>query len=189
MAKVGYARTSTIEQIAGLEAQVRELQAAGCVKIFQEHASAARRLDELEKALNYVREGDEFIITKVDRISRSVSDFIKIQRLLEEKQVELNILGLGLDSKSPIGKMLITMLAGFAEMERDIMLERQKEGIAKAKAAGKFSGRKPLPQAIKDTVIKYFETNAPRTWIAEKVGIAETSVYRIIKEYRDKALS
>ncbi len=182
MAKVGYARTSTIEQEAGLQGQIRELKAVGCVKIFDEHASAVKQRDRLEKALEYVREGDEFIICKVDRLARSVSEFTKIQQTLKEKKVTLKILDLGLDTSTPIGEMVLTMLAGFAQLERSMMLERQREGIEKAKREGKFCGRKPLPTEVRQQVKTYLETGVSKVWIAKKLGIGEASVYRIAKE-------
>lgn len=188
MAKVGYARTSTIEQEAGLEAQLRDLKAYGCEEIFYEHASAVRKRDELEKALIYVRKGDEFIVSKIDRLARSVSDFLKIHESLKQKGVLLKILSLPFDISTPQGIMMITMLASFAEMERNMMLERQREGIIKAKKEGKFTGRKPLPSQIKETVINYAKTGVSKRWIAEKLSIGEASVYRILKETKEPTL-
>lgn len=186
MAKVGYARTSTIEQEAGLEAQLRDLKAAGCDKIFHEHASAVKQRDELDKALNYVREGDEFLICKIDRLSRSVLGFMKITDELKQKGVRLKVLNLGLDTESEIGQLVITILASFAQMERNMMLERQKEGIAKAKDAGKYIGRKPLPKEIKDSVKTLLSTGASKVWIANHLKIGQASVFRIAKELKEK---
>lgn len=186
MAKVGYARTSTIEQMAGIEAQVRELQAAGCEKIFKEHVSAVKQRDELDKAFNYVREGDEFIITHLDRLARSVSHFLRLHDELKQKGVTLRILNMGFDLESPTGKLLITLIASFAEMERGIMLERQKEGIAKAKKEGKYIGRKPLPDAVKDSVKALIATGASKIWIAKHLSIGQASVFRIAKEMKEK---
>jgi len=188
MAKVGYARTSTVEQEAGLEAQVRDLLAAGCVddEIFREHASAVKQRDELEKALSYVRKGDEFIICKIDRLARSVADFMRINERLRAKGVKLRILNLGIDTDTDIGRLILTVLTAFAEMERNMMLERQKEGIAKAKQAGKYIGRKPLPQEIKDGVKALLATGAPKVWIADHLRIGQASVFRIAKELREQ---
>lgn len=187
MAKVGYARTSTIEQEAGLEAQVRDLQAAGCDKIFQEHASAVKQRDRLEEALSYVREGDEFMVTKVDRLARSVSDFMKLHEQIKAKGVQLKVINMGIDINTPTGELVLTMLAGFAQMERGMMLERQKEGIAKAKEEGRYAGRKPLPEEIKNQVMNYLDTGVSKVWIAKRLEIGEASVYRIAKEWRKQA--
>lgn len=186
MAKVGYARTSTVAQEAGLEAQVRDLQAAGCDKIFQEHASAVKQRDKLEQALNYVREGDSLVVTKLDRLARSVPDLYEIVDRLKGQEVNLIILSLGIDTATPTGKVMLTMMGAFAEFEREIMLERQKEGIEKAKSDGKYTGRKPLPTEIVHTVETYLNTGVSKVWIAKQMGIGEATVYRIAKKWRMK---
>lgn len=188
--KVGYARTSTIEQIAGIEAQVRDLLAAGCDEkdIFQEHASAVKQRDGLDKALAFVREGDTLIVTKLDRLARSVPDLYRIVDILKEKKVNLNILSLGIDTGTAAGKVMLTMMGAFAEFEREIMLERQKEGIEKAKKEGKYEGRRPLPTEIQNAVENYLQTGVSKAWIAKKVGIGEATVYRIAKKIRNRPL-
>jgi DNA invertase Pin-like site-specific DNA recombinase len=184
--KVGYARTSTIDQVAGIEAQIRDLKAAGCEEIFLEHASAVGQRDELDKALGYVRQGDTLIVTKLDRLARSVPDLYWIVDALKEKGVHMNILGLGIDTSTAAGKVMLTMLGAFAEFEREIMLERQKEGIEKAKGEGKYRGRTPMPTEIVHTVETYLETGVSKVWIAKKMGIGEATVYRIAKKWRNK---
>jgi DNA invertase Pin-like site-specific DNA recombinase len=89
--KVGYARTSTIEQKAGLEAQVAELRTAGCEELFEEQVSSVQRREGLERALKFVRKGDVLIVSKLDRLARSIPDLVKIIEKLEEKQVALRI--------------------------------------------------------------------------------------------------
>lgn len=189
--KVGYARTSTIEQIAGIEAQVRDLLAAGCDEkdIFQEHASAVKQRDGLDKALAFVREGDTLIVTKLDRLARSVPDLYRIVDILKEKKVNLQILSLGMDTSTPAGKAMLAMMGAFAEFEREIMLERQKEGIEKARSEGRYKGRKPLPTEIEHAVEVYLETGVSKVWIAKKLGIGEATVYRIARKWRLKPVS
>lgn len=184
--KVGYARTSTIDQLAGLEAQLRDLKAAGCEELFQEHASAVKQRDGLEKALRYVREGDTLVVTKLDRLARSVPDLYKIVDILKEKKVNLQIITMGIDTGTAAGKVMLTMMGAFAEFEREIMLERQKEGIEKARQDGKYKGRKPLPNEIERAVELYLETGVSKVWIAKKLGIGEASVYRIAKRWKAK---
>jgi DNA invertase Pin-like site-specific DNA recombinase len=134
---VGYARTSTVEQEAGLEAQKRDLNAAGCTKIYSEQLSSVdASRPQLGAALEFVREGDTFIVTKLDRLARSVASFVKIADEPERKKVALKILDRGLDSSTAAGRMTINIFASVAQFEREIMLERQREGIAKAKAEG-----------------------------------------------------
>lgn len=135
---IGYARTSTIEQKAGFEAQRDALQAAGCKKIFQEQVSSISTRAELQAALYFVREGDVFVVTKLDRLVRSVSELMTIIQALSCKKVGLRVLNLGMDTQTPTGKLMLTVLGGIAQFEREIMLERQREGVAKAKAAGKY---------------------------------------------------
>lgn len=190
--KVGYARTSTIEQVAGIEAQVRDLLAAGCEKkdIFQEHASAVKQRDGLEKALAFVREGDTFIVTKLDRLARSLPDLFRIVELLKEKGVNLQIISMGIDTSNTQGKLMLNMMGAFAEFEREIMLERQKEGISKAKTeGGKYIGRRPIPAEIVQAVETFLETGVSKAWIAKRLNIGDATVYRIAKKWRVKPLS
>ncbi len=179
---VGYARTSTIEQTAGLEAQIKELQAAGCNKIYQEQISSVAEREQLNAAIDFVREGDVLVVAKLDRLARSVADLLSIVQLLEKKQVSLRILNLGIDTNTPTGKLMLTMLGAIGQFEREIMLERQREGIAKAKAEGKFKGRKPLSQDVIDEVLRLCETRITRKKVAEKLDIGEASVYRVLKD-------
>ena len=132
---VGYARTSTVDQVAGFEAQVKELSAAGCEKIFQEQVSSVTVRLQLQSALEFVRDGDVFVVTKLDRLARSVTDLMAILQALERKGVAVRILNLGMDTQTPTGKLMLTVLGGVAQFEREMMLERQREGIAKANSA------------------------------------------------------
>ncbi len=187
--KVGYARTSTIEQVAGIEAQVRDLQAAGCEPddIFQEHASAVKQRDELDKALAYVRKGDTLIVTKLDRLARSLPDLFRIVDILKGKGVNLQVIAMGIDTATPNGKLMLSMMGAFAEFEREIMLERQKEGIAKAKLNNKYAGRKSVPNEIEQAVLSYVETGVAKSWIAKKLSISPATIYRIIDRNKNKA--
>ena len=140
---VGYARTSTAEQEAGLQAQVRDLRAAGCTKIFQEQVSSIAERTELGRALEYVRGGDALVVTKVDRLARSTVglwEIVKRLEAVEDHGAGLRVLNLGgetVDTKSATGKLIPSSSSPFASSnvrEREMMLERQREGIAKAKA-------------------------------------------------------
>lgn len=179
---VGYARTSTVEQEAGFEAQVRDLEAAGCERVYREQVSsvdvAARA--ELAAALDFVREGDALVVTKLDRLARSVAHLLEIVAVLERKKVSLRILGLGIDTGTPTGKLLLTVMGGIAEFERAIMLERQREGIAKAKADGKYRGRKPTAQAKAGEIHRLYGDGVGPTEIARRLGVGRASVYRVL---------
>lgn len=177
---VGYCRTSTVEQMAGFESQLKELQAAGCEKFFKEQVSSVAERAQLQAALDFVREGDTFCITKIDRLARSITNLLEIIEALQKKQVAVKILNLGMDTTTPTGKLILTMLAGVAQFEREVMLERQREGIAKAKADGKYKGRKPLSSERRENVIKMSGEGVTRLNIAKQLGIGEASVYRIL---------
>ncbi len=180
---VGYARTSTAEQMAGFEAQRRDLDAAGAERVFAEQVSSVGQRKELDTALNFVRDGDTLLVTKLDRLARSTIDLLKMVDLLDEKGVVLRILDFGggqIDTKSPNGKLMLTMFGAMAEFERGIMLERQREGIAKAKADGKYKGRKPTALAKTEEVIKLRAIGVKPTEIAKKLSIGRASVYRIL---------
>lgn len=179
---VGYARTSTLDQTAGLEAQERDLIAAGCTRIFREQVSSVDmvRRDALAEALEWVRPGDTLVVTKLDRLARSVAHLVEIMAKLEAKGVGFRLLDLNIDTRTTMGKLMLTVLGGVAEFERAIMLERQREGIAKAKAEGRYKGRKPTAQAKADDVLRLHGEGVGGTEIARRLGIGRASVYRIL---------
>lgn len=181
---IGYARTSTVEQEAGFEAQLRDLEQAGCEKVFQEQVSSVARRKELETALDFIREGDTLVVTKLDRLARSTMHLLQITEDLEGKGSHLNILDLGIDTNTPTGKLMLTMLGGIATFEREIMLERQREGIAKAKAEGKYKGRKATAQARAPEVISLYEAGKRPIDIIKETGISHASVFRILKVHK-----
>lgn len=179
---IGYARTSTLDQKAGIEAQVRDLQAAGCDKLFQEQVSSVDMAsrEQLALAMEFIREGDTLVVTKLDRLARSVAHLMTILDALKTKGASLRILNMGIDTSTPTGKLMLTLLGGVAEFEREIMLERQREGIAKAKAEGKYKGRKPTAKAKANEAKSLVAAGKGATQIAEFLGISRASVYRII---------
>lgn len=179
---VGYARTSTVDQDAGLEAQLRDLRAAGCDEVFEEQVSSVQRREELGKALRFVRKGDTLVVTKLDRLARSVPDLVKILGSLDEKGAALRILAMNLDTETPTGRLLINLVGSIAQFEREIMLERQREGIAKAKHEGKYKGRAATAQAKAQQVLALKGEGKGATEIAALAGIGRASVYRILAE-------
>jgi len=180
---VGYARTSTTDQKAGLEGQLRDLKAAGCTKLFQEEVSSVGgKRQELERAIDYLREGDVLVVTKLDRLARSVADLVAITERLREKGVALRVLGMDLDTSSPTGKLMLNLMGSIAEFERELMLERQREGIAKAKAEGKYKGRARTARSKAEDVIRLRNEGKSPMDIVKVVGISRASVFRILKE-------
>src|SRR3954464_2554769 len=147
---IGYARTSTTDQAAGLTAQERDLRAAGAEKMFSEMASSVAHRDVLDQCLGFLREGDVLMVSKPDRLARSTAELLTIEADLSKRGIGLVVLSMGgerLDTRNPTSKLMLTILAGVATWEREIMLERQREGIAKAKADGLYKGRKPTARA------------------------------------------
>lgn len=182
---IGYARTSTVEQVAGLEAQQTALGATGCTKVFSEQASSVGQRGQLDAVLDYVREGDTLVVTRLDRLARSTADLLGIVALLERKQVALRILDFGgseVDTRSPTGRMLLTMFAAVAEFERAIMLERQRAGVARARAEGKYRGRVPTARRQGKRVVALRAEGLGATAIAAELGISRASVYRVLAE-------
>jgi DNA invertase Pin-like site-specific DNA recombinase len=188
--QVGYARTSTTDQEAGLEAQERDLNAAGCSKLFAERVSSVAKRARLEAALDFVREGDTLTVTKPDRLARSVSDLLATVARLEARGVALRVLSMGgseVDTGTPTGRLMLTMLGAVAEFERALMLERQREGIAKAKAEGRYKGRAPTAQAKRPDVMKLTAEGVRPTEIAKRLRIGRASVYRVLAGAKDQA--
>ncbi len=178
---IGYARTSTLEQVAGFDAQIAELNNLGCEKIFQEQVSSVAQRDELEKSIDFAREGDVLVVTKLDRLARSISHLWQIIETLESKDVGLRVLDIGIDTQSATGKLILTLLGGINQFEREMMLERQREGIQKAKAQGKYKGRKPTARSQSAKVLELRESGASVKQITDELTISRASVYRILK--------
>ncbi len=181
---IGYARTSTIEQKAGFDAQRRELEAAGCTKVFAEQVSSVAERDGLASALDFIREGDCLTVTKLDRLARSMRDLLDIVAHIEAKGATLHILAMNLDTGSATGRLMLNVLGSVAEFERSMMLERQREGIAKAKVEGKYKGRAPTAQAKADDVKALLATGTGVCAVAQQLGISRSSVWRIANAKR-----
>ncbi|MNE43743.1 DNA-invertase hin [compost metagenome] len=132
--------------------------------------------------MEFVREGDVLVVTKLDRLARSVADLVTITGHLREKGVELRILNMNLDTSTPTGKLMLNLLGSIAEFERELMLERQREGIAKAKAEGKYKGRAPTAKRKADEVLRLRGEGKTVPQIVKQLGVSRASVFRILKE-------
>ena len=179
---IGYARTSTIEQEAGFAAQLVELKAAGCEDIYQEQVSSVDVVarEQLAAALKFARKGDTLVVTKLDRLARNMVHLMQVVAKLNAKGVELRILAMGIDTNTDVGKLMLSVLGGVAEFERNIMLTRQREGIAKAKADGKYKGRAPTARAKSAEVLELRAAGLGKSEIARRLGIDRKSVYSIL---------
>ncbi len=181
---IGYARTSTSDQRAGLAAQERDLAGAGCEKIFAEQVSSIAKREQLAALRAFARQGDVVVVTKPDRLARSTAELLEIEADLSRRGIALIVLSMGgerLDTRNPTAKLMLTILAGVATWEREIMLERQREGIAKAKAEGKYVGRQPTARAKAAQVAALAAEGMTREAIASRLGIGVASVYRALK--------
>ena len=185
---IGIARTSTLEQKAGLEAQLRELEAYGCEKIYQEQVSSVAEREQLSAALSALRSGDKLVVTKLDRLARSVKHLGEIVETINKADASLVILDIGgtaIDTSNPTGKLILNVMSYVAQFEREMMLERQREGIAKAKAEGKYKGRKPTARAKTEMVLLAKKQGLSPTQIMRDLGISKTSYYRILEAAGD----
>jgi DNA invertase Pin-like site-specific DNA recombinase len=153
------------------------------VKVFAEQISSVAQRDKLQTCLDFVREGDVLVVTKPDRLARSTTDLLAIESDLSKRGIGLVILSMGgerLDTRNPTSKLMLTVLAGVAQWEREMMLERQREGIAKAKADGKFKGRVPTAQRQAAEIMKLHGEGLGPVAIGKRLGISRTSVWRVV---------
>jgi DNA invertase Pin-like site-specific DNA recombinase len=179
MPTVGYARVSSTGQELGVQLE----KLAGCDKVFKEKRSGVDAgRPELRRCLEYLREGDTLLVTKIDRLARSTSDLYQIVSLLAEKGVAFKVLDdPSIDTTSRTGKLVMGILALIAEFENDIRRERQMDGIAKAKDRGVKFGRKPEVTPERIAQIKKLRkagTTVPE--IMRKVSLSKASVYRAL---------
>lgn len=181
MATIGYARTSTVDQESSFETQQEQLLAAGCDRVFSEQVSAvAQERPEFDAAMDYLRDGDTLIVCRLDRLARSLSDLMAIAEELEKLGVHLKVLDMSLDTSTPHGRMVLGIVGSVAQFERELMLERQRVGIQKAKEAGRYKGRKPTAMAKADEVRALVAQGVPKADIARRLGIGRASVYRAL---------
>ncbi|TMM46111.1 recombinase family protein [Qipengyuania marisflavi] len=181
MSIVGYARVSSNSQ--NLDLQLQLLADAGCEKVFSEKMTGTSRSDRqaLAECLDWVREGDTLVVTRLDRLARSGRDLHDIIAQLSSKQVGFRCLQQGaVDTTTSMGKLILGILGAVAEFETDIRKERQREGIERAKSAGVYKERKPTVNVEQVRSLREQEFGA--TDIATKLGIARASVYRALKD-------
>ena len=178
----GYARVSTQDQDCSIQREA--LRKAGCSLTVEEKASGTSRngRTELERLLGFIRKGDTLMVTKIDRLARSLRDLQNIVHELEERGIALKALDQPVDTSTAAGKAFLGMLGVFAEFETNIRKERQLEGIAKAKAAGVYAGKGRKPSIDRDKIQELRAQGLNPTQIAKAMGIDRTSVYRLLPE-------
>ncbi len=181
----GYARTSTVEQVAGLADQITRLKAAGCADqtIFQEQISSVKMEDRAEfvKVLGVLRAGDVLVFSSLSRAARSMVHMVEIEAKVARAGATIRILDLAVDTATPSGRLTFNLFASIAQFERENMLERQKVGIAAAKLRGAYTGRAPTAQAKGARVLTLHSKGLTKQEIADACAIGIASVYRILK--------
>ena len=178
--KVGYARVSSVGQ--KLEAQLEQLKASGVDKVFSEKESGAKsNREQLKACIEYVREKDVLVVTKLDRLARSMVDFWNIVNEIESKGASLQILNMGLDTSTPNGKLVMGVLSSVAEWERSMIRERQQDGLERAKREGVVLGRPNKVDAVRNDVQRLLDNGLTKQAIADELGIGVATVYRALK--------
>jgi DNA invertase Pin-like site-specific DNA recombinase len=185
MELVGYSRVSTREQ--KLDLQLDALKQHGCTKIFMEKESGGKSdRPELNAALGYLRHGDTLVVTKLDRLARSTFDLHRIAKQLDERGIHLVILKQNIDTSTPAGKLMFTMLGAVAEFEKDLINERTAEGRARAKAKGTHMGRKGQDEKQVKKALALFEARADNglsvNEISSMTGVPRSTIYAKKKE-------
>ena len=177
--RYGYARVSTVGQ--DLEIQIESLKSAGCKPIRSEKVSgtSTQGRDELKILLEFMRSGDELVITRIDRLARSMRDLQNIVYELHQKGVTLSATEQAINTSTPEGKCFLDMLGVFAEFETNLRKDRQMEGIAKAKEKGVYIGRKQTIDV--DQVKELKQSGLGASAIAKEMGIHRDSVYRVLR--------
>ncbi len=184
-ALVGYARVSTIDQ--NPDRQIEKLESLNVEKLFVDKASGKNTSRPgFQAMMNYVREGDVLVICSMDRLARNLFDLLSITKELQEKGVTVRFLKENIDlsptgETSAISKLLLSMMGAVAEFERSLIKERQREGIALAKAKGIYRGRKPLDQTKIQEAQKLITQGVPRAKVARDLKIGRTSLYRYLQ--------
>lgn len=181
MAKVGYARVSTAEQ--NLDLQIDALKNAGCEKIFTEKESGKKHdRPELHKCLEYLREGDVLAVYKLDRLGRTTKQLINLVEDLKEKGIHFQAITNGIDTTTSHGKFFFTVMAGFAEMEADLIKERTKAGLAAARARGRKGGRPATDPKVLEKAIKLYNSKTySLKEITEITGVSKAKLYQELK--------
>ena len=180
MTRIGYARVSTFDQ--NLDSQLDELKRAGCTKIFQEKASSVKRRPEFEKCLDYLREGDTLVVWKLDRLGRTTKKLLELIDDLKDRGINLQIITLGVDTSTAAGRLFFTMMAGLAEMERELIRERTNVGLKAARARGKMGGRKPIDEQIMNRAMIMYEAKMTVDDITKTLNISRSTFYKYLKQ-------
>lgn len=180
--RIGYCRVSSVDQ--DLAIQIAALEKDGCAIVFEEKRSGTKRdgRDQLQLALKVLTKGDSLVVTRLDRLGRSLRDLANIAHELDLVGAHLRVIEQSVDTGTSAGRAFFGLLATFAQFESDIRRERQAEGIAKAKMAGVYTGAKP--RISRDRVAALINAGNGPAAAARALGISRMSIYRILGEDR-----
>lgn len=181
--KVGYARVSTRDQESSLGGQEAALRAAGCKKVFRDRLSGARSdRPGLAEALGYLRDDEDvLVVARMDRLGRSLPDALRTVQQLAARGIGLEALDVQLDTSTASGKMMLTLLLALAEWERDLLRERTREGVARARAAGRVPGPKPkLDKETAAAVRAAVAGGQPVAAVARSFGVSRPTIYKAL---------
>lgn len=184
---IAYVRVSTIEQNEAR--QLEGLKKYNIEKWFTEKVSGKNTdRPELQSMIDFARDGDTIYIWDFSRLSRSVKDLLEIVELLQSKNIHLVSIKENLDTSTPTGKLMLTMIGAINEFERTNLLERQREGIAIAKRQGKYKGRKEIecPENWEEVYNKYKTRELTGTKAMELLGLKRNTFYKLVKQYSEK---
>ena len=185
--KIGYARVSTKDQQESLTAQEKTLREAGCIEIYKEVASGVKTgRPELIAALRASREGDTLMVTRLDRLGRSTLETLKTVYEIDEKGVRVQALDLDLDTRTPSGRMVLSVITSLAQWERDTLVERTKEGLAHARAHGRTGGRPTaLNKTQREAAIAALEKGMSISQTAQTFRVSESTISRLKRSMRE----
>jgi DNA invertase Pin-like site-specific DNA recombinase len=189
MTKIGYARVSSKSQ--SFDEQSRQLSAAGCetIRAEKESAKSADDRPELQTVLAFLREGDSLVVTRIDRLARSLRDLLNLVQEIERRGATLVVLHQNIDTSNPTGRAFLQMLGVFAEFERELIRERQAAGLAAARKEGRsLGGRRRSIDRESVKQLLAVDPPIPMIEIARRLKIGQASVYRIMEEITKEKL-
>ena len=178
--KIGYARVSTGDQ--NLEYQFDALKKAGCDAIYQEKKSGVSEREQLKQALGYLRHGDTFVVTKLDRLGRSLKKLLELIEAFKERGIHFQSLDDGIDTSTSVGNFFFQVIGAFSELERNLIVERTQKGLMAARARGRYGGR-PKKHSDDKKEIAYREVMQNKKSIkdiAKSLGMSHMTIYRYI---------
>lgn len=181
---IGYARVSPKTQLDSLRNQQEQLEKAGCEKVFSEIASGIKaKRTQLALALDYARESDTLVVTRLDRLGRSTLDTLKTLQAIDAKGVRVMALDLDLDTQTPSGRLVVSVIASLAQWERDLLVERTKEGLTHARTQGRIGGRPAaLTTEQKKAVRSALKDGMSATEVATSFGVSRSTIERVKRE-------